>query len=344
MAVERASMSSSAKVLVMAALGLGVFLIGVELMVTAVALPQIVVSLSDWTQLRHASWIVNGYLVAYVAVMPLAGRAADRYSLGTLYGLSLGTFAIGSIAAGTAQNLDWLIAARVVQGAGAGAIFPLATASAGHLFEGPARARAIGVVGALSFLGMACGPFIGATILQSFQLTSGALLAPSWRWVFYLSAPFAFLAAIYTWATGRDWPRPTGEGSLDVVGAVLFTTAVASGLIAVTAVGAGDAWLPVILGAVFVASLASSFAWFRRRRDPFFDLSFFRDRTYSGAMSMSLLTGYSFATAVIGAAVFIDRVRYAGPAEQQLAPGSPARAKSRRAAARSTGVTALSRR
>ena len=64
-----------------------------------------------------------------------------------------------------------------MQGAGAGAIFPLATASAGHLYDGPARARAIGLVGALSFLGMACGPFVGATILQGFGNVSGALIA-----------------------------------------------------------------------------------------------------------------------------------------------------------------------
>src|SRR4051812_7198390 len=162
MSVEHATMSSSAKAIVLAALGLGVFMVGVELMVTAVALPSILASLTDWTQLRHASWIVNGYLVAYVAVMPLAGRAADRFNLATVYGISLAVFAIGSFAAGTAQSLDALIAARVVQGAGAGAIFPLAIAAVGHLFEGSARARAIGAVGALSFLGMAVGPLIGA--------------------------------------------------------------------------------------------------------------------------------------------------------------------------------------
>jgi len=60
--------------------------------------------------------------------------------------------------------------------------------------------------------------------------------------------------------------------------------------------------------------------------DPFFDLKLFRDRTFSGAIAMAILTGYAFATALIGAAVFIDRVRYAGPAEQQLALGSLAAA------------------
>jgi len=255
--------------------------------------------------------------------MPLAGRAADRYNLPTLFGISLATFAIGSALAGTAQSLDWLIAARVVQGAGAGAIFPLATAAAAQLFDGPARARAIGAVGALSFLGMACGPFIGATILQSFVLSdAGALLVPSWRWVFYLGAPLALLAGVYTWATAGGWPRPLGGGRLDVVGAVLFTTAVATGLVAVTALGGDNVAIPAALAITSVIAFVASLAWFRRTTDPFFDLRHFRDRTFSGAVSMSLLTGYAFATAVIGAAVFVDRVRYAGPSEQQLALGS----------------------
>ena len=155
-------MSRNARLLLLAALCVGVFLVGVELLVTAVALPFILADLADWTRLREASWIINGYLVAYVAVMPLAGRAADRYRVPTLFSASLVVFAIGSVAAGAAQSLEWLIVARVVQGLGAGAIVPLATAGASHLYEGPHRARALGVVGALTFLGMAAGPFIGA--------------------------------------------------------------------------------------------------------------------------------------------------------------------------------------
>ena len=244
-------MSRNARLVVLAALGLGVFLVGVELMVTAVALPQILSTLTDWTQLRHASWIINGYLVAYVAVMPLAGRAADRYNLAALYAASLIAFSVGSFAAGSAPTLDWLIAARIVQGAGAGAIFPLATAAAGHLFEGPARARAIGLVSALSFLGMAAGPFIGATILETFSASSG-LPGPAWRWVFYLSAPFAVLAAVYIWAAGRGWPRPARAGRLDVIGGGIFTAGVALGLLAISTVGESDAVDPLVSGAAAI--------------------------------------------------------------------------------------------
>ncbi|MEP7157933.1 MAG: MFS transporter [Chloroflexota bacterium] len=318
--MSRAAGRAPAMVL-LAALGLGVLLVGVELMITAVALPQIIADLADWTRLRQASWIVNGYLVAYVAVMPLAGRAADRYPLAWLYGISLAAFAVGSVLCGAAQNLEWLIAARVVQGAGAGAIFPLAIAAAGHLFEGPARARAIGVVGALSFLGMAAGPVLGAAIL-GFDAPAGPLTAPSWRWVFYLPTPLAVLSGLYLWAAGRAWPHTSGTGSLDILGAALFTTGIALGLIALTTLGARDVPDPALLAALAAGCLILALVRFARAAEPFIDLRHFRDRTFSGAVLMSLLTGYSLATAIIGAAAFVDRVRYAGPAEQQLALGA----------------------
>jgi MFS family permease len=74
--------SRGSSLVLLAVLGAGVFLAGLELMITAVALPSIVVDLADWTQLRRASWIVNGYLLVYVMTMPLAGRLADLLGAG----------------------------------------------------------------------------------------------------------------------------------------------------------------------------------------------------------------------------------------------------------------------
>jgi len=117
-------MSSRARLLLLAALSGGALLVGVELMITAVALPSILQSLADWTQLRRASWIVNAYLLAYIATMPLAGRAADRFGLPRLFMLALGVFAAGAALSGVAQSLDQLIAARVIEGIG-GVMVPL---------------------------------------------------------------------------------------------------------------------------------------------------------------------------------------------------------------------------
>ena len=78
-------MTRGAALVLLTVFGAGVFLAGLELMITAVALPSILVDLvssdggSSWVELRKASWIVNGYLIVYVVTMPLAGRQADLW-------------------------------------------------------------------------------------------------------------------------------------------------------------------------------------------------------------------------------------------------------------------------
>ena len=331
-------MSRDTRLVLLAALCLASALVGVELMATAVALPRIVADLSDWTRLRQASWVVNGYLLAYIAAMPLAGRAADRFGLPPLLLGSLGIFALGSLLSGAAGTLDQLILARVIQGFGGGAILPLATAGASLLFGGPARARALGAVSAANFLGMALGPFLGATILERFDLgpaligaglgdsTAYSLLVPAWRWVFYLGGPAAIIAMVWCWAALAGWERRHISGRIDILGAVLVTTALATGLVCLSTLGQPEApgALPVSLvaGVVCVVAVAGAIIHARRTIDPFLDPRLFRDRVFRGAVLVSLLTGYALATAIVGSAVWVDRVRYAGPSEQRVVLGS----------------------
>ena len=94
--------------------------------------------------------------------MPLAGRLADLWGARRLF-LGRARALHGRLARspGMAQDLDQLIAARLVQAVGGGVLVPVGTAGAAHLFEGAGRPRALGVIGALTFLGMAAGPFAG---------------------------------------------------------------------------------------------------------------------------------------------------------------------------------------
>ncbi len=118
------------RAILLGVLGVAVFLTGLELMITAIALPTIVTSLADWTQLRSASWIVNGYLLVYVATMPLAGRLADLWGARRLLLVGLAAFTVGSALAGASQDLGELIVARLFQALGGGIIVPVATAAA----------------------------------------------------------------------------------------------------------------------------------------------------------------------------------------------------------------------
>ena len=322
----------------LAALCVGVLLVGIELFITAVALPEIFLDLSGWTELRRASWIVTAYLVAYIAAMPLAGRAADRFGLPNLMIGALLVFAAGSLVSGAAQSLEMLVVGRVIQGAGAGAVLPVATAGASHLYEGYARSRALGFIGAATFLGMAVGPLLGAFILEYLDLrdalasigiwagTPVELLTPAWRWVFYVTVPLAGLAALYIWAAAPGWNVKPGSSRMDAIGAVLFSVALTSALLAITLIGDEPGDLPVIPVATVVALVTGTLAIVRMLRvpEPFLDLRLFADKVFGGAVLVSLITGYALATAIVGMAAFIDRVRFAGPDEQAAVLGSMA--------------------
>jgi MFS family permease len=345
-------MSRGSAVVLLAVFGTGVFLAGLELMITAVALPSILADLVDaagssaWIELRKASWIVNGYLLVYILTMPLAGRLADLWGARRLFMGGLAVFIVGSVLAGAAQDLDQLIGARLIQAVGGGVLVPVGTAAAAHLYSGAARPRALGVIGALTFLGMAAGPFLGAAILGAVHpedalIAAGLggsaavdVLAPAWRWIFYVNVPIGIVAMTLAWAASEGWETPRRSGPVDAAGAALFGVALASGLLALTLLGATEiagtdldpALVSLALGALAVVATVLSVVRALRRTDPFLDVRLFRTVPFSAAAIVSALTGYAFATAIIGGAVFVDRVLYGGPDEQRLALGALAAA------------------
>jgi MFS family permease len=338
-------MNRATRLVLLAALGLAAFLAGLELMITAVALPTILVDLARGpdalTQLRRASWIVNGYFLVTVVTMPLAGRLADLWGVRRLIVAGIVLFVAGSVLAGRSQSIDELIGARLVQALGGGIAIPVATAAASHLYSGHARPRALGIVGGLTFLGMAAGPFLGAAILltlhpgpalRSVGLEAGPLvdaLTPAWRWVFYVNVPAGIVALALAWAAAAGWDTPRRPAHVDLSGALLFTVVLGSVLGAVTLLGAQESPLPGVppaalsagLAVVAVVALLLAVAIGVRRDDPFLDPRLFRGRAFSAAALVSLLTGYGFATAIAGGAVFVDRVLYGGPDRQAIVLG-----------------------
>jgi EmrB/QacA subfamily drug resistance transporter len=306
---------------------LGVLLGGAELMVVAIALPSIVADFGGWNDLARVSWIVNAYLLAYVIAMPLAGRGADLWGARRLYVVALLLFVIGSAGAGLSRlagpedGLAWLIGWRVVQGFGGGALVPLSMALASHLFTGRARATALGLEGAATYIGMAIGPAYGAWVLLNFSLPIRGLDLVNWQWIFLLNVPIGIvtLLLIYVVAGGIETPRVRAR--LDLGGAALLSVALVAGIGAVTVSGASGWADPLVIGGLLVAVVAfGAFAWLElRSASPLVDLRLFRDRAFGAANAVSLLTGYTLATAIIGGPVFVNRVLFGTDAQASTA-------------------------
>ena len=320
-------MSAAARWAALIFASLGVLLGGAELMVVAIALPSIVADFGGWADLARVSWIINAYLVAYVVAMPLAGRGADMWGALRLYVVALLLFVIGSAAAGLSRmagpedGLTWLIAARVVQGFGGGALVPLSMALASHLFTGRARATALGVEGAATYIGMAIGPAYGAWVLLNFALPIPGLDVASWQWIFLLNVPIGIvtLLLIYVVAGGIETPRIRAR--LDLGGAALLSIGLVAGIGGVTASGASGWTDAFVLGGLAVSAMAlAAFVVVElRSASPLVDVRLFADRAFSAANAVSLLTGYTLATAVIGGPVFVNRVLFGSDADSAAA-------------------------
>src|SRR6266568_5870630 len=160
------------------------FMVVLDFSIVNVALPSIERELrmpADAVQ-----WIVTGYAISFGGLLILGGRAADLFGRRRMFVAGLVAFSLASLAGGLAKDTALLIAARVVQGAGAAVVAPAALSLITTGFpEGPERTRAIGLYGAVSSVGFVSGQVLGGVLVQ---LTS-------WRAVFLVNVPVGLIAA-----------------------------------------------------------------------------------------------------------------------------------------------------
>ncbi|HET7082672.1 MAG TPA: MFS transporter [Candidatus Limnocylindria bacterium] len=306
---------------ILAVASLGVFLGGAELMVVAIALPDIVADFGGWADLGRASWIVNAYLLSYIVAMPLAGRAADLWGARRLYLVALGLFCLGSLGAGLSRaagpeaGIDWLIGSRVVQGLGGGALVPLSMALASHLFSGRARATALGIEGAATFVGMAVGPAYGAWVLLNVALPIPGLDVVGWQWIFFLNVPVGLLVLLLLYVIAGGVETPRASGRMDLPAALLASVALVAGVGALSLAGERGWGDPLVLGGLAASAVGVAAFVLRelRQASPLIDPRLFADMRFAASNGVSLLTGYTLATAIIGGPVFVNRVLNAGP-------------------------------
>ena len=150
---------------VVGVLSLAVFMSSLDLFIVNLAFPYISRDYPG-TSLSSLSWVLNAYTIVFAAVLVPAGRWADRIGRRRLFVAGLAGFTLGSVLCGLAPGVGALIAARVVQAAGAGAMVPASLSLLLAAVPAQARPKAIGTWSALGALGAALGPVIGGTLVK----------------------------------------------------------------------------------------------------------------------------------------------------------------------------------
>ncbi|MDL4777168.1 MULTISPECIES: MDR family MFS transporter [Thermomonosporaceae] len=288
MTAPSAPMSRRHRLLVFGGLMLAGLMSSLDATVLSTALPAIV---GDLGGLDRLAWVSTAYVLATSVTVPLSGRLGDLFGRKPVFLAGLLGFLAGSAACGAAPSMGWLIAFRVVQGAGAGCLMSSMFALTGELFEPRERARYQGYSALIFAVSSIGGPLAGGF------LTDHA----SWRWVFYVNLPLG-LVAVATTLLFLRLPKPQGRPRVDYPGIVLLGAAVTCFTLFTSWAGTRYPWgSPAIvgLGAGTAVLLAAWVLAERRAAEPVIPPRLFRDRSFTVACVVALVggaTGFGLAT------------------------------------------------
>jgi len=273
------------------AVSFGLFMIMLDNTVVNVALPTIQQDLD--ADLSELQWIVAGYALAFAALMLTGGKVADAYGRRLIFVLGIVIFTLASLWCGLADSGEMLIAARVVQGAGAALMNPATLSIIAATFPPAERGAAIGIWAGVSALALAIGPLVGGLLTEHL----------GWNWIFFVNIPVGILGIAASFLLIDESKDETHE-RLDLPGLItsgIGLFALTYGLIEANEYGWSSAR---IVGAFATAAVALVVFLLleRHQRAPMLPLDLFRNRTYTGANTVMLLV----ALAMFGVFFFVS--------------------------------------
>jgi DHA2 family multidrug resistance protein len=263
---------------------LGMIMAIIDSTIVNVALATMAGNLGATTD--EIAWVVTGYLLAAVVIMPLNGWLTAALGRQKYYATSIALFTVASFLCGAARSLWMLVVFRVVQGIGGGALQPTAQSILFESYPPNKRGQAMAIFGLGAMVGPAIGPVLGGYIVDNW----------SWPLIFYINIPIGLVAFAMTFLFIRDphyIEKP--KGRVDWSGLSLMTIGVAS-LQYVLSMGQRDDWFSdsaiAILSVIAVLGLAGFIAREVRIRSPIVDLSVFRSRSFSAGNIIGIVSGF----------------------------------------------------
>ncbi|HEX8824774.1 MAG TPA: MDR family MFS transporter [Archangium sp.] len=264
------------------ALALSLFMAALEMTVVSTAMPTVV---SDLGGLHSYAWVFTSYMLASTITVPIYGKLADLYGRKPIILFGIGLFLVGSIASGLSTSMNMLIAARTLQGLGAGAMQTTALTIIGDIYTLEERAKVQGAFSGVWGLAGLVGPLTGGLIVKYL----------SWHWVFFINVPVGLGAGGLLVAFFHEQVQRKPQ-KLDFAGAALLSTGVVAMLIGVQGLGRNLLALPV------AAVLLVAFVLVERKvAEPVIPMSIFK----IPAIAISSAAGALFSAAMFGATTYV---------------------------------------
>lgn len=268
---------------------MALFLGALDTLSTTAVMPTVVAELGG---LHLYSWVFSSYMLSRAVALPIFGKLSDLFSNRMLYAVSIGIFLIGSLLAGIADSMAFLILSRVVQGVGAGGNFALAYIVLADIAPPGQRGKMMSLASFVWGLASVMGPTFGG-LLTAYV---------SWRWIFLSNLPLGALSLVGILVYLYETREKRESTAIDFFGAALMTATVLSLLFAFLMGGRDFPWLSLPIAGLFLISLACGIGFVRVERrfpEPILPLDFFGAkgfRTGNGAVFFSSVAIFCIAT------------------------------------------------
>ncbi|WP_191275523.1 MDR family MFS transporter [Nocardiopsis terrae] len=246
------------------------------------ALPTIMGELGGQDRL---AWVATAALLTMTASTPVWGKLSDLWGRKLLFQIALGVFIAASLAAGFAQDINWLIAARALQGLGVGGLATLPNIILGDVVSPRERGRYSGLIGMVFGVSTVLGPLVGGFLVDS---------PLGWRWCFLITVPLAVVAFCVIQFMFRMPFTPRHKPSVDWLGAGLIFSAASTVIVLISLGGTQIPWnspAAYAMGAASVLLTAAAVLVERRAKEPIIPARLFRDRTFVLASVGSVAVG-----------------------------------------------------
>lgn len=279
---------------------LGTMLNAIDTSIVNIAVPYMRGNLG--ASVEEISWVVTGYILANVVVMPLIALISTRFGRRRYYLFSVAAFTLTSLLCALAPNLPTLVAARVLQGVAGGALAPLSQSIIRERFQPHEQGTAMGIFGLGVVIGPALGPTLGGWLVDRF----------SWPWIFYINLPLGLLNVAMVLRYLHDPPYLKKErAALDLPGIGLLVLGLGA-LQLMLEQGERSDWFSsrFIAGLLFLALTGLAlFAWRELTTpSPAVDLTLLGDGRFTAGVLISGMLGMGLFASMFLLPIFLQQL------------------------------------